>query len=103
MSDQTSDMRDPRLLSSPQRGPGRWFQSGLQRVAIVLIGLTLAVAAFFFLAIALVAAISIALVVGARVWWVMRRLRAKAAASAPLEGEYSVVESPQIERAPRER
>ena len=60
-------------------------------------------AAFFFLAIALVAAVSIALIVGLRVWWVMRRVRAQAAASAPLEGEYSVVERSQIEHLPRER
>ena len=102
MSEQTSDTRDPRLLSSPRDGPGRWFQSGLQRALLAVIGLTVAVAAFFFLAVALVAATAIALVVGARVWWVMRRVRAKAAASAPLEGEYSVVENPQIERVTRE-
>jgi predicted lipid-binding transport protein (Tim44 family) len=55
------------------------------------LGLALAVAAFFFLTVALVVGTVLAAVIAVRVWWVLRRVRAQREAAAALEGEYSVV------------
>ena len=89
--------RDPRLLTFQARGG--W----LQRALLALAGLSLAVVAFFFITVALIAAAFIALAVGIRWWWALRRLRAQAKATAPIEGEYIVVEknAPLIEHEPR--
>ena len=88
--------RDPLLLTFQARGG--WLQHALVTVA----ALSLAVVAFFFITIALIAAACIALVVGIRWWWVLRRVRAQAKAAEPLEGEYTVIEkAPLIEREPR--
>jgi hypothetical protein len=52
----------------------------------------LAVTAVFFLVFALIAGAAIALVIGVRFWWVMRKLRAQEKATEALEGEYTVIE-----------
>ena len=88
-----SQTHDQRFLS----GTGR-STSWLQRVLFILVGTVFAVAAFFFLAVALAAGAVIALVIGIRWWWVLRGIRARARASEALEGEYSVVERQPIER-----
>lgn len=72
------------LLTGP--GPGAW----LARVAGVIIGAALLVIAFFFLTAALIAGVLVAGVIGARIWWTLRRMRREAAAEI-VEGEYSVV------------
>jgi uncharacterized protein HemY len=81
---------DPRLLEAPRRRA-----SWLQRLAFVAGGAILVVSAFFFLAMAVVAGTVLAIGVAARIWWSVRRLRARAkeneAMSGPLEGEYTVV------------
>ena len=68
-------------------GPRNW----LGRVAVTLVGLTLAVVAFFFLTLALMAGAVLLGVFAVRWWWVLRRVRSEQAASAALEGEYIVV------------
>lgn len=82
---------DPHLLSDHRRGAG-W----LQRAVLVVLGAGLAITAFFFLVFALVAGAILALAIGIRFWWVMRKLRAQARASEALEGEYTVVERADI-------
>ena len=91
-----SDFRDQRLLTFDARG------SWLQRVFLALAAAGLAIVAFFFITIALIAAAFIALAIAVRWWWVLRRLRAEAKASEALEGEYTVIENAErIEREPR--
>ena len=63
-----------------------------QRLLIGALGVGLAIAAFFFLVFALIAGAIVVTVVGIRLWWVMRKLRAEARNTAALEGEYTVVE-----------
>lgn len=88
--------RDPRLLTFHARGS--WFQ----RALLALASVALAIVAFFFLTIALIAAAFIALAIGVRWWWTLRRLRSEAKASAAIEGEYTVIEkAPAIERESR--
>ena len=65
-----------------------------------VVGVGLAIAAFFFLMFALVAGAIIATAIGIRLWWVMRKLRAQARKTEALEGEYTVVERAP-ERLPR--
>ena len=66
--------------------------SWLARAAFAVLGVAVAVLAFFFLTIALIVGAAVALVFGVRLWWVMRRVRAAARASGPIEGEYTVVD-----------
>ena len=73
----------------------------LQRALFGLAAVGLAIVAFFFITIALITAAFIALAIGARLWWALRRLRAQAKASAAIEGEYTVVEKAAIEHEPR--
>lgn len=82
-----NEHHDPRLATHPVRRTG-W----VQRALLAVLGVTLAVTAFFFLVFALVAAALLALGIGIRFWWAVRKMRAQAQASAPLEGEYIVVE-----------
>ena len=83
------DFRAQRRLTFETRGG--W----LQRVVLALVGASLAILAFFFITVAVIAAAFIALAIGIRLWWVMRRLRAQAKATEALEGDYTVVESAQ--------
>jgi Flp pilus assembly protein TadB len=90
-----NDSREQRRLTFETRGG--W----LQRVVLALVGASLAILAFFFITVAVIAAAFIALAIGVRWWWVMRRLRSQAKAAEALEGEYTVVEiAPSIERDP---
>jgi len=82
-------MRDgstPRTLTFHGAGKG-W----LQRALITVLGAGLFVLAFFFVTLAVVVGALLALVIAVRWWWLMRRLRAKQEASAPLEGHYTVL------------
>ena len=89
---------DQHFLGGPARSA-----SWLQRVLFIMIGTVFAITAFFFLAVAIAAGAVIALGVGLRWWWVLRRIRARAKASEALEGEYSVVEPQSVEGRPPER
>lgn len=66
----------------------RW----LQRALFTVLGAALIVLAFFFITVALIAGALLAIVIALRFWWLMRRLRATHKASAPLEGQYTIVE-----------
>jgi hypothetical protein len=79
---------DQRLLGVRARARGSW----LQRVLLGVAAISLALVAFFFLTIALIAGALLALAIGARWWWVLRKLRRQAKASEALEGEYTVLE-----------
>ena len=68
--------------------PNTW----LGRAAFAVLGLAIAVLAFFFLAVAVVVGGVIALVIAVRWWWLVRKLKAARAASGPIEGEYTVVD-----------
>ena len=65
----------------------------LQRIADTLTAAALAVMAFFFVTIALVAGAVLLGVIAVRWWWLMRRIRAARDAAAPIEGEYRVIQS----------
>ena len=88
---------EPHQLASGNRGV-----SWPQRVLLTLLGAGVIVVGFFFLTLALAAGAILAAVIGMRVWWIMRRLRTASTASAPLEGQYSVVEQSSPEE-PRPR
>ena len=90
-----NESTDRRLLTFGSRGG--WFQ----RALLALVAAGLAVVAFFFITVALFAAAFIALAIGMRWWWMLRRLRAQAKASAAIEGEYRVVEKAALEHEPR--
>jgi len=74
-----------RFSSRPQAGL-------LERIVFFALGLTVLVAAFFFIGIALFAGAILAGIILIRWWWLQRRLRREAAGSW-VEGEYTVVES----------
>ena len=93
-----SEFQHARFIEGPRRR-GNW----LQRILLTVVGLTIFVAAFFFIAIALIAGAFVALGIGVRWWWVSRRLREQARASEALEGEYRVVERTPIENGRVER
>jgi hypothetical protein len=78
----------PRLTSLTQRG-----RSWLARTMLVLAGVVVLLVGFFFLTVALVAGSVLAAAVALRWWWVMRRIRAQRQRSAPLDGEYTVIDS----------
>jgi uncharacterized membrane protein len=82
-----ADHHIPLLTSSQSRG-SRW----LQRVLLAIAALSFVLLALFFLTIAVIVGTFLALAIGARLWWVSRKLRAQAKASEALEGEYVVVE-----------
>jgi len=77
---------DSRRLND--RGLGRW----LQRALLAALGAVLVIVAFFFLTIALIVGSFLALALGLRWWWHIRKLRAQARATDALEGEYTVLE-----------
>jgi predicted lipid-binding transport protein (Tim44 family) len=67
----------------------------LGRITFLLIAAVIAVLGFFFFASALVAGSILAAVIGARLWWRMRKLKKQASAQANanvVEGEYQVIE-----------
>lgn len=70
----------------------------LQRILLALLGLVILIAGFFFLTVAIIAGAFLALAIGVRIWWTMRRLRRQAQANAALEGEFTVVERAEAER-----
>jgi Flp pilus assembly protein TadB len=69
-------------------GLGGW----LQRALLVVVAVSLAIVATFFLTVALIVGAFIALAIGARFWWTLRKLRKQARATEALEGDYSVIE-----------
>jgi hypothetical protein len=77
---------NPRLPGST--GPGAW----VQRALIAIVAVSLAIVATVFVTVALIAGALIALAIGVRFWWTLRKLRQQAKATAALEGEYTVVE-----------
>ncbi len=70
----------------------------LTRIAVTLVTLVLVVLGFFFFTVALIAGALVALVVGVRLWWTLRKLKraqgtVTADASATVvEGDYTVIE-----------
>lgn len=92
-----SEYQNPRMLGYQGR-TGGW----LQRVAFALLGLVIVIAGFFFLTVAIVAGAFIALAIGVRIWWTLRRLRKQAQANAALEGDFTVVERAEAERHRRD-
>jgi predicted lipid-binding transport protein (Tim44 family) len=82
-----NERHDPHLLPD-QRPRMPWAQ----RLLIAALGMGLVIAGFFFLVFALLAGALLATVIGIRLWWVMRKLRAEARNTVALEGEYTVIE-----------
>jgi protein-S-isoprenylcysteine O-methyltransferase Ste14 len=70
----------------------------LTRIVFTLVTLVLVVLGFFFLTVALIAGALVAAVVGARLWWGLRKLKraqgsvVTEAASTVVEGNYTVIE-----------
>lgn len=95
-------MRIQYRVISPQK------PSWLARIFLSLAAISLAVLGFFFITAALIAGALIALVVGVRLWWALRKFKrehgeaysraqtqnggATGGTNAPLDGEYQVVE-----------
>ena len=77
----------PRLISATPRG-----RSLLARTMLVLAGTAVLLVGFFFLTVALVAGSLFAAAIALRWWWVVRRIRAERKRSAPLDGEYTVID-----------
>jgi hypothetical protein len=76
------------LLTSSQSRAGRW----LQRTVLAIAAVSFVLLALFFLTVAVIVGTVLALAIGARLWWISRKLRTQAKANAALEGEYVVVE-----------
>ncbi len=68
----------------------------IARILVALVTMALVVLGFFFLTVALIAGTIVATVVGARLWWTLRRLkRAQPAATDDanvVEGDFHVIE-----------
>jgi predicted lipid-binding transport protein (Tim44 family) len=79
------------------QAPQSWFA----RILVTLATVALAIMGFFFLTAALIAGALIALVVGVRLWWTLRKLKRTQAGSGAnngaLEGDYQVVERETVE------
>ena len=88
--------RSKALPSARSRGKA-WLQTAL----LAVVGITLAVVGFFFVAVALLAGVCLALVIAVRWWWLVRRLRAARKAAGPLEGEYVVLDKQVSDQRPR--
>lgn len=76
--------------------PGAGGLSWLQRAGLAVAAALLIIVGFFFLTVAIVAGAFLALVIAVRWWWILRKLRAQAARSEALEGEYHVVERTEL-------
>lgn len=85
------------LLTSSQSRASRW----LQRTVLAIAGVSLALLALFFLTVAVIVATFLALAIGARLWWISRKLRAQAKAHEALDGEYVVVERERVRELER--
>jgi hypothetical protein len=85
----------------------------ISRILFTLATVTLAVLGFFFLTVALAVSALVALVIGARLWWTIRKLnRAQSAVDGVtgsagdrvVEGEYQVIEhESSVTRLPPQR
>ena len=75
------------LLTAPSSG-----RLWIQRALLALAAASFALIAVFFVTVAIVVATFAAVAIGARLWWISRKLRARAKATEALEGEYTVVE-----------
>ena len=64
----------------------------MTRLLLTAGGAVILVLGFFFLTIAIVAGVVLAAVIGARLWWRMRKLKRTAPVDDTVEGEYVVVE-----------
>ncbi len=70
----------------------------LTRIVVTLVTLVLIILGFFFLTVALIAGALVAVVVGARLWWTLRKLkRAQGNVTTDsdprvVEGDYTVIE-----------
>ncbi len=66
----------------------------VSRILLTLATLGLVIVGFFFLTAALIAGAILALVIGVRLWWTLRKLKRAGAhtGGSALEGEYQVVE-----------
>lgn len=60
----------------------------LARIVLTVATLGLVIVGFFFLTVALVAGALLALVIGARLWWSIRKLKRAAAAGETMGGEH---------------
>ena len=66
--------------------------SWIARVPVTLVTAALVVLGFFFLTVALIAGALVAAVVGARLWWALRKLKRAQPAQVVVEGDYRVIE-----------
>jgi hypothetical protein len=83
--------RSPLLLFARRR---TWPQ----RVLLTLLGAAFVMSALFFITVALIAGAVLALGLALRWWWIVRRLRAAQNASAPLEGQYTVLDHADLKK-----
>jgi len=65
-----------------------WFT----RIIVALATVVLVILGFFFVTVALAAGAVIAAVIGARLWWTLRKLKKMQPVDEVVEGEYRVVE-----------
>lgn len=76
------------------------MQNWLQRVILFVMASTIAVLAFFFLTVALIAGAALASIIAVRWWWITRKIRPEAV-DQTFEGEFTVIEPPRGDnRAP---
>jgi len=73
-------------MNTPQNGG--W----ITRILVALATTALVVMGFFFLTVALIAGAIVAAVVGARLWWTLRKFKRTQPAESIVEGEYQVIE-----------
>ena len=66
--------------------------SWIARVLVTLLTAVLVILGFFFLTVALIAGALVAAVVGARLWWALRKLKRAQPADDVVEGDYRVIE-----------